>query len=304
MTEGASTSSRRTWLVALAGLVAFALVGIAATQLLIVALFGIALGVNPALADWARDPWRGGMVLGGVAMLGGFLLATWILSRTLLRTSAEELRWRGSGPRLPGFLGAFGLGVLLAAVVLALGVLLGDADWERGSGGLAGYAGRIVELAVMLAPAAMAEEVIFRGLPLVALAGLAGRFRAAVITSIIFAGAHWINPSASPLGLLNIGIAGLWLAAAFYAPGGIWTAFGGHLGWNWMLVALDAPVSGVDLSTPMIDYFPGGPIWLTGGRFGPEGGLAATLGFLAGAAAIIWYVRSRPPVEQADGPTT
>jgi len=44
-----------------------------------------------------------------------------------------------------------------------------------------------------------------------------------------------------------------------------------------MLAALDAPVSGVPFRIPLLDYVPGDPVWLTGGRFGPEGGLSSTL---------------------------
>jgi hypothetical protein len=37
---------------------------------------------------------------------------------------------------------------------------------------------------------------------------------------------------------------------------------------------------------PYIDYHMGSPAWLTGGAFGPEGGLIATA-VLAGAAALV-----------------
>ena len=34
---------------------------------------------------------------------------------------------------------------------------------------------------------------------------------------------------------------------------------------------------------PWLDYVARGPAWLTGGGFGPEGGVLATLGLAAGA---------------------
>ena len=64
--------------------------------------------------------------------------------------------------------------------------------------------------------------------------------------------------------------------------GGIWTAVGVHLGWNALLACLDTPVSGVPFRIPLLDYRPGGPVWLTGGGFGPEGGLAATVAMTLG----------------------
>ena len=65
----------------------------------------------------------------------------------------------------------------------------------------------------------------------------------------------------------------------------MWTAFGAHLGWNATLAALAAPVSGLPFDIPYIDYRMGGPAWLTGGAFGPEGGLLATVALIGGRGA-------------------
>jgi hypothetical protein len=141
----------------------------------------------------------------------------------------------------------------------------------------------------VLAPAALSEEVVFRGVPLVLLAAVLGRGTAIVAIAIPFALAHLFNPNLTPLGVGNIALAGVFLGLAFYAPGGLWTAWGAHLGWNGLLACLDTPVSGVPFDIPALDYRPGEPTWLTGGAFGPEGGLAATLALtLAIAAAVRW----------------
>ena len=112
---------------------------------------------------------------------------------------------------------------------------------------------------------------------MVALARAFGRGTAIVLVAVVFALVHLANPNVTSLAIGNIALAGVFLGLAFYAPGGIWTAWGAHLGWNGMLAALDAPVSGVPFRIPFIDYDPGAPAWLTGGAFGPEGGLASTL---------------------------
>jgi membrane protease YdiL (CAAX protease family) len=98
-----------------------------------------------------------------------------------------------------------------------------------------------------------------------------------VLAAVAFALGHVANPNVTALAIGNIALAGIFLGLAFYAPGGIWTAWGAHLGWNALLAALDAPVSGVPFRIPFLDYEPGDPAWLTGGAFGPEGGLASTL---------------------------
>ena len=142
---------------------------------------------------------------------------------------------------------------------------------------------------LVLLPAAAWEEFAFRGVPMVLLAAAFGRLPAVLVTSVAFAVLHGLNPSVTPLGLANIGLAGIFLAMAFWAPGGIWTAIGAHLGWNAVMASLDAPVSGLPFAMPFIDYAPGAPAWLTGGGFGPEGGVLATLTILgATTAALRW----------------
>jgi membrane protease YdiL (CAAX protease family) len=142
-----------------------------------------------------------------------------------------------------------------------------------------------------LAPAALAEEVAFRGFPLVMLEQAIGRGGAIVALSVIFGMMHAWNPEVTPLALGNIALAGVLLSLAFYAPGGIWTSWGAHVGWNASLAALDAPVSGLPFQIPLIDFDPGADWWLTGGAFGPEGGLAATLVLTLGCAWLARYLR-------------
>jgi hypothetical protein len=144
----------------------------------------------------------------------------------------------------------------------------------------------------VLAPAALSEEIMFRGLPLVLIAAALGRGTALVVVSgLVFALFHGLNPGITPLGLGNIALAGVFLGVAFYAPGGLWTAFGAHLGWNATLAGLDAPVSGLPFDIPFLDYCAGGPAWLSGGRFGPEGGLVATAALTVALLVTIRWAR-------------
>jgi membrane protease YdiL (CAAX protease family) len=209
-------------------------------------------------------------------MLLSTALFTWLIGIRVLRLSPQDLRYREphGGP-------GFGLGMIIGAVAagtgLAIAALIGGAEWSRDTGTAADYAGTVMTTLLILAPAALAEEVLFRGVPVVALALAFGRGTAIVLVAVAFALVHLANPNVTALAIGNIALAGVFLGLAFYAPGGIWTAWGAHLGWNGMLAALDAPVSGVPFRIPFIDYDPGAPSWLTGGAFGPEGGLASTL---------------------------
>ena len=108
---------------------------------------------------------------------------------------------------------------------------------------------------------------------------------------MLFAFAHLTNPHVTAAGVGNIVIAGIFLSLAFFSPGGMWTAFGAHLGWNATLAALAAPVSGLPFDIPYIDYRMGSPVWLTGGAFGPEGGLLATFALTAAVVLVARWNR-------------
>jgi uncharacterized protein len=144
-----------------------------------------------------------------------------------------------------------------------------------------------------LALAALLEELLFRGFPLARLAEGLGPVAASVVLTVGFTAVHGGNPSVSGVGLVNIGLASLLLCAAFFAPGGLTTAVALHLGWNAALaLGADAPVSGLRFGLPALEFAPGLRPWWTGGGFGPEGGLAATL-VLGGALA--WWARRGAP---------
>ena len=77
---------------------------------------------------------------------------------------------------------------------------------------------------LILLPAALAEEVMFRGVPLIVTARAIGRPRAVLLLSLLFALAHVRNPDVTAAGLANIALAGIFLSLAFFSPGGMWTA--------------------------------------------------------------------------------
>lgn len=278
------------------GLLAYGLLGYSLAQVFAIALFSAATWAGGAVEAWSRDQVTGSIFLVGIAIALGFLVANIFVGSRVFGLTPVDLRWKQTGRPWLGSLLAFALGILLAFLVMAAAALFGSARWTPDEGELAGYVGRVGLILLMLAPAALAEEVMFRGLPIVVLDRAAGRGAAVGITALAFALTHAGNPSVTTLSIGNICIAGLLLGLVFFAPGGIWTATGLHLGWNWAMAAMDAPVSGLALSIPFIDYDPGLPVWLTGGSFGPEGGVLATL-VLGGATVLAakQYLGHHPP---------
>ena len=219
------------------------------------------------------------------ALLTGYGVLTWLVGIKALRLGVADLfgspagRWHG--------LRHFGWGSLvgagLATLAMAAAVPLGHAAWRSDGGTIPQWLGMLVPTALVMLPAAFAEELAFRGVPLLTLSRGFGRIPALVALATLFSFAHSDNPGVSPLAFVNLALAGILLGVAFFTPGRLWSSTGVHLGWNLALAGLAAPVSGIPLPMPWLDYSPGAPAWLTGGGFGPEGGAIATLCILGGA---------------------
>jgi membrane protease YdiL (CAAX protease family) len=244
-------------------------------------------GLNRILAPGAEQ-----ITVAGTSQLLGFLFATWAIGFRALRLRPGDLRWARPGIGLRGLAIGLTLGMGAAGLALLGSVVLAQSHWSPDQGGLGDYAIQVAKTFVVLAPAALSEEVMVRGLPLVLIAAALGRGTALVlIAGLLFALFHSLNPGVTSLGLGNIAIAGLFIGVAFYAPGGLWTAFGAHLGWNTTLAALDAPVSGLPFDIPLLNYCAGQPDWLSGGRFGPEGGLTGTIAITIALLVTMRWVR-------------
>lgn len=186
-----------------------------------------------------------------------------------------------------GFLAGAGIMALALAILVAGGWL----RWRTAPGSVG--AGLLDGLAItaLLLPAALAEELLFRGYPLQALAERFGGRIAIGVTAVGFAALHGANPGVDAFALVNLALAGLVLGVAWWRTYSLWFATGVHLGWNWIMgVPVDLPVSGLALDLAGFDAVLRGPELWTGGDFGPEGGLAATIAALLGLA---WLARSR-----------
>lgn len=261
---------------------AMALAGVSAAAL---------IGGLESGAEWLRVSGPAQILLQGISLTAGALLATYVIGVRILGMDLETLRWQGTNWSARPVRWGLALGVAAAALTVLLSVAVGRARWVGDGGTLMQFMTRALETLVVLAPAALSEELIFRGVPLVLAAKALGRARAVVLMAIVFGLAHALNPNVTPQGVANVVLAGLFLGTAFYCPGGLWTAFAVHLGWNVTLAVSGAAVSGVPFDIPAVDYHPGGPGWLTGGSFGPEGGLLATLALGAGTMIAVRWAR-------------
>ncbi len=182
----------------------------------------------------------------------------------------------------------FAIGALAIAVPM---LALLAAGWLRvepaNDGNSIVAAGRLL---LLLAPAALWEELLVRGYAFSVIRRAAGAPAAVLITSLAFGFLHLQNAGANLQTLGQVVFAGVWLAGVLLATGSLYAAWMAHLAWNWTMAAIfHTPVSGLDFALPVWRLVDAGPDWATGGAWGPEGGLAATVGM----ALTLTYLMSR-----------
>lgn len=145
---------------------------------------------------------------------------------------------------------------------------------------------------IILGLAALIEEVGFRGYPFQRLIDAMGPTLASILMALFFAAAHSINPSATKMSLLVTFLSGLLFAIAYLRTRALWLSWGIHLSWNAAMGLLfGLPVSGVGSFSPVVISDAMGPLWLTGGGYGPEGSLIAAVVLIAGM--VILYRATR-----------
>ncbi|MBN1219538.1 MAG: CPBP family intramembrane metalloprotease [Anaerolineae bacterium] len=230
-----------------------------------------------------------------VLSFGPIFLLLWVwlalFEKRPLRTIGLE-RPRAATKYLRGLL----VGLLMFVASIGISAVLGYIAVEEGSAQPRGWAalGGVLLLFLGWMVQGSAEEALTRGwlLPVIG-----ARYRpvlGVIISSAIFTIFHSLNPNLSPVAILNLFLFGLFTALYALYEGGLWGVFSIHAAWNWA----QGNVFGFEVSGGMapggtlFDLMEVGPDIVTGGPFGPEGGLAVTI-VLVLSCVIIWLVSRR-----------
>lgn len=235
----------------------------------------------------------------------GLVALAWFVDRRHLRDMGLGLDRQWGRDLLVGL----AVGAVMVTVAVGLLVLTGFAsvdttyavenpDFSFNAGStLAGLVYGLLFFTVF----ATLEEVLVRGYLLVNIAEGIRRVspsdRRAVLgaivgTSILFGLLHAANPGGTALSLVNITVAGLFFGVAYAATDRLAFPIGAHIGWNFTVGSLfGLPVSGLRTDSALLGVEPEGSTLVTGGSFGPEGGVAMLVGLGVGVAVFVLWVR-------------
>jgi len=179
-----------------------------------------------------------------------------------------------------------GMGLLLGFVMMAgiflVELLLGYVSVVQRQLSVAEALGAVGSLGLEFTLAGTLEELLFRGYLFQTLLQGIGFLPATLLVSGLFALAHGFNPGITWMASLNIFLAGVWLSVAYMKTRSLWLPIALHVGWNFSQSALFSfPTSGIVFADRTLFVLEqGGPAWVTGGGFGPEGGVVGTVAIL------------------------
>ena len=187
-------------------------------------------------------------------------------------------------------------GLLLGTVLMGLIFLV---EWAFGWLSVEGFSWQVQSSASLLAglfaylfifvAVALYEELAFRGYILQNLRADWGVIAALVASSLLFGVFHGLNPNVTWLALLNIFLAGVLLAACYLVTRSLWLPMAFHFSWNFVQgPILSFPLSGLNTTGLLVTSIDGNTL-LTGGAFGPEGGLLGTMVLCLGLVVLLLW---------------
>jgi membrane protease YdiL (CAAX protease family) len=238
-------------------------------------------------------------------LLFGYAAMARVFSRQREPIRGMGLVFRSGWQREFGLGAALGWALLVASIlplVLSGGLIITFWAIPRQFGIL------FIDLLV-LAVASLAEEVAFRGYPFQRLIDAMGPTLATIVFSLVFAALHMFNPAANRASFVVTVFSSWLLSVAYLRTKALWVCWGWHFAWNAsMCLLFGLPVSGITQFSPIIQSDTVGPVWMTGGDYGPEGSVVTAIVVLIGIFVVhrttrgLAYLHAQPVIVAAGIP--
>lgn len=221
-----------------------------------------------------------------IASFGGVILLTWVWVRWFERRSFWTLGFERAGAAWK-YARGFGFGLLaFGGSIVILGTTgLTTLDHIEG----AAVGGILIVLVGWLVQGA-AEEIVTRGWLLNVIGARYRPWLGVLASVLIFSLLHGLNPNIGPLPLINLALFALFAGLYMLWEEGLWGVAAFHSAWNWAQGnVFGMQVSGNEAGATLLQMkvLPGADL-ITGGGFGPEGGLAVTAVMIVALGLVVF----------------
>lgn len=278
-------------------------------QSVLLAFFLALLGLlaNRGLGFISDISYAGFLLLGTLVTTLAITFSVYLARRFLDQRSFTSLGLQVNSQAVIDILYGVGLtGLMIGIIFLGLWALgwlqIESFAWQVENWG--SVTASILVMVALFTLVSWQEELLTRGYWLQNLSAGLSQSLGVLISSALFALAHWFNPNLNNQALLGLFLSGLFLAYGYLRTKQLWLPIGLHLGWNLFEGTIFGfPVSG-QYQYQLIRQTVTGPDIITGGAFGPEAGLILVPVLILGAVGIFWYTRKRNPTQSDQSGTT
>ena len=200
------------------------------------------------------------------------MLCVWLFIRFIDRKPLKSI-----GLILKGYEKDLKLGLALGAGLIAIGFLILFILGYLSVDGFSFPVGTVILYFLLFVVVSFHEEIMMRGYVLNNLMQSMNRYVALSISSVIFMSIHLLNPNVNFLSVVNLFLAGIVLGIYYIHKPNLWLPIGMHLTWNFFQGPIFGfEVSGIETKSIINQSVRGNEI-ITGGAFGFEGSILATI---------------------------
>lgn len=215
------------------------------------------------------------LLYGAITVIGGLFLFRVLYGQGSRQLGLIPEKW------LTDFLhgaamGAISMGLLFFVLLMSGQAELIEIDWSK-----------LVSLAIIVelcsvSVFAFSEELLARGFMMTAMKATRNKYTIVVVPAALFSLIHFLNPGVTIFSFINTLLAGLLFAYLFIKSGKLWVPTSFHIMWNFF----QGDIFGMNVSGgeeyAVFHTKMGTNQLLTGGEYGPEGGIFVTVVLLLG----------------------
>ncbi|MDR2382353.1 MAG: CPBP family intramembrane metalloprotease [Prevotellaceae bacterium] len=252
------------------------------------------LGLNPQTEPTFVET----TVIHGINAIGTLLLV-FIFTRYLDRKKFKSIGFKRNYAGDIDYIIEILLGIIIGSLIITLGAFILIVLNEVKVTEIEFNLPNVLISMTFFAFVAINEEILMRGYILNNFLQSMNKYLALVLSSLIFALLHLLNPSFNLMGFISILFAGMLLGFFYIHTKSLWFALVLHFCWNFFQGTIFGfKVSG-NPTYSIISQHPVKNNILNGGEFGFEGSIFSPI-FIAIAILVIWWIFIRKPKNDLD----